>query len=224
MTEVSQELEAELQDATKVRPKKGEERQSYLKRMIAKIPNGDGWEDLSPEAQDWANNMITADNEGQPIEDFPHADNSDNEEGVEDDDSDSEKKEEGTMQTETVTNGTGTKKPKRAAPPKPGAKKSAKGAKDVPGKKKAVAPAKGPAKGTKEAATPAKPRTLKEDGVKYRIKKLMVNEPNISADEITASLKKDGDKPSKFTVAAIRSEFRHSLQVLRDLGWPKVKI
>lgn len=56
------------------------------------------------------------------------------------------------------------------------------------------------------------------DGVKVRIKKLIIGKPDISAEAIVDALTKKGESPSRFTVASIRAEFRHSLKVLQMEG------
>lgn len=64
-----------------------------------------------------------------------------------------------------------------------------------------------------------------EQGVKVRIKKLILKRPDISADEIIRRLIKQGvDAPSKFTVVGIRSEFRHSLRLLKQEGYIDIEI
>lgn len=55
-------------------------------------------------------------------------------------------------------------------------------------------------------------------GVKAEIKQLLLDDPSISADAIIEKLAKRGTPPSKFTVASIRADFRHSLKFLIQKG------
>lgn len=199
-------IETELQKVTKVKPKADEPRQEYLVRMVKALPINETWDDLPLEVQTWANKMIAADNADKDIPDFPE------------DESASSNSKDTSMETTTGSNGAAPRKKKAAAKA------------DAAPKKKAAA-GKAPAKAAppKKVAAKKEPkeraaRSPREDGVKYRIKKMLVKKPDMSAEDIITQLKKDGDKPSKFTVGAIRSEFRHTLQVLRDLNWPKVDI
>lgn len=59
-----------------------------------------------------------------------------------------------------------------------------------------------------------------DKGIKVRIKKLILKRPDISADDIIKALSKDGgEAPSKFTVVSVRSEFRHTLRLLKNEGY-----
>lgn len=107
-------------------------------------------------------------------------------------------------------------------------------------KKDDKTPAKKPSKPVKEAAVDKKPakadkpekangaakvaKTLPEDGVKFRIKQAIIDKPDIGVEDLEKMLAKKGAKPSRFTVAAIRADFRHSLRVLKQAGWPKVQL
>jgi hypothetical protein len=55
-------------------------------------------------------------------------------------------------------------------------------------------------------------------GVKTRIKKLMLRHPGITVDGLIEKLGNDELFVSRFLVAEIRSEFRHTLKLLKDLN------
>jgi hypothetical protein len=79
-----------------------------------------------------------------------------------------------------------------------------------------------PVKAAKKKAT-AKPVKVKAatgqpDGVKVRIKRLVIGDPNISLEDLMGRLTKSGDKMSRMTVSAVRSETRHTLRVLHEQG------
>ncbi len=61
---------------------------------------------------------------------------------------------------------------------------------------------------------PRAARALNGDGVKVRIKRAIMKNPQISTEELIEQLSKGGQKVSKVTVGGIRSEFRHSLKFL----------
>lgn len=74
---------------------------------------------------------------------------------------------------------------------------------------------KAPTKGTKRAATPA---SGDGQGVKDRIKAIMIEEPDVSLDDIMEQMGKGGSKLSRVTISNIRAEFRHSLRALKRAG------
>jgi hypothetical protein len=69
-------IEKEILGFTKTKPKRGEERQDYLERLmydVQKLSNQQ-WDDLGhqcPEAQDWVNKAADAVSDKKDIEDFP---------------------------------------------------------------------------------------------------------------------------------------------------------
>ena len=68
-------IETELCEATSVKQRKNEDTQKYLKRLVLgvnKLEDGD-WTGLSNDAQNWANELTTAEKEGQTLPDFPDA-------------------------------------------------------------------------------------------------------------------------------------------------------
>ena len=70
---------------------------------------------------------------------------------------------------------------------------------------------------------PAQPkalRAMKTDGIVYRVKMLTLATPSITDDELIAALKSEGFKnPSPSTVSAFRSDFVHSLRLLKTQGY-----
>jgi hypothetical protein len=59
------------------------------------------------------------------------------------------------------------------------------------------------------------PGSSLRDAIKYA----MLERPDIRLDELITLLEDRGyDEPSRLTTAAIRSEFRHSLRLLRNAG------
>lgn len=68
-------LKKELTDITSCNPKRNEEEQAYLGRLVSAIANLDDsdWDSLSPEAQDWYNDAAEAANKGKPIKGFVEA-------------------------------------------------------------------------------------------------------------------------------------------------------
>ena len=198
---MSSAIELELQKATKTNPRKKEPRQKYLARLIEAVQElkDNEWEELSNEAQVWVNEgaeAIKKNADDPEIEDFPDLEDAEEEadEAPAGDEEETEKAEE---------------EADEEAPPKK--------------KKKAVVKDDKPAKAAKpekaEKEKPEKRSGPKPTGIKVQIKKMVLKKPAISVDEIMERLSKDGTvKPSKLTISAIRSEFRHSLFVLRDAG------
>lgn len=178
-------VEQELRDATGIKPKSKQGRQSFLKDLALGVQElkDEDWEVLSKAAQTWSNaagKVLEADKNGTVV-DFEGADG----------DAGADDKEEASP-----------KKKPAAAAPKSGAK-----------------PATGGKKKDEEDAP--KKRTsseLKEGGIKVQIKKLLLKKPDMSVDDIVAAIAKKGDAPSRFTVSSIRSEFRHSLKVMKAEG------
>lgn len=192
-------IEKELLDVTKMKPKKGEDQQAYLHRLIGVVQDlkDEEWEALSNEAQTWVNDGAEAikknGNEAE-IEPFPDAEEPADEESAQDDST-----------TETESEQEESVDTKSKAKAKPAAKSAA----------KPKAAAAKPAEKAKEKKPAAGPKAT---GIKVQIKKMVLKKPTISVDEIEERLGKDGTKPSRLTISAIRSEFRHSLFVLRDAG------
>lgn len=66
-------IEKELLAVTKLKDKKGEERDAYLKRLMLAVTKitDDDWATLSSEAQEWTNNGASANKKREAIADFP---------------------------------------------------------------------------------------------------------------------------------------------------------
>lgn len=183
-----------LLEATGIKPKAKEDRQEYLKRLIAAVQElpEDAWEALDTKTQKWVNEGANAANAKEEISDFPDAE----------------------AETETEDEEVTTKK---------SAKKKGSDKKEAPAKKEATkkeAPAKKEVTAKKEAA-PAKEKTAKKtrgSGLESTIKNLIIKKPSITADELVAKLEAKEVKASRFTVVAIRTGFRHSIKVLAEAG------
>lgn len=178
-------VETELRKKTKIKPKKGEDRDDYLTRLQEAVDalKDDDWEDLSDGAQKWANKAAEASQKKKPMPEFS-ADKKAKDEGAEDDDEE-EEEEEGKAKGGKKTKASAEKKTKG----KTGKDKSA-----DEGEKR--------------------PRDLKE-----RIKLAMLENTDLTVDEIQAMLEKQGKTmPTRNTIAGIASEFRHSLRVLKKAG------
>lgn len=197
-------LEMELRKATGVKPKGGEDRQDYLKRLSDKaqdIPE-EAWEDLSEPAQLWANAAVAAGTNGKDIKDFV-------EEGGEEE----EEEEAGAEVPASDKRHPGRKKPTAV-------KAAKKPAKATPAPKKAAATKK-PAPTAKKGKGGDEP---KEDGVKVVIKRMVLADPKVPVDDVMDELAKRGGTPSRMTVSGIRAEFRHSLKFLKSVGALKVSV
>lgn len=63
------------------------------------------------------------------------------------------------------------------------------------------------------------------DGIKAHIKKLILRRPGISIEDIEESLDRQfGQAPSRLTISGIRSDFRHSLRLLKRLKYIDIDI
>jgi hypothetical protein len=200
-------VEQEVRTVTGVKPKGKEDRAKFLSRLaegLQKISD-DAWDNMSKGGQDWANLATKAYDNDKPVKEFAVEEEEDEESEVEAAAPDDDAEEEETPPARG-------RKAAKAAPPKPAPKAAAKG---KPGPK----PAK--SKPAKERGNGAE-RVLV--GVKVDIKKMIIKNPDITADEIMEGLRKHPPAsqpdyvPSKFTVTSIGSEFRHSLRVLKQEG------
>ena len=68
------------------------------------------------------------------------------------------------------------------------------------------------------------PAEKKLSGVKVEIKKILLDNPKLSSQDIFAALKKKGLTTTIGTVTGIRSEFRHSLKVLVNAGMIRMDV
>ena len=212
-------IEKALLEATGAKPQKSnEDRQKYLTRLAlaaSKLPD-DEWEELGAVegVHAWGNAAIEADNNKEPIEDFPDAEAGDEvkdedvEADADADDGESEKEEK-------------VKKPakKSAAAGKAPAAKSA---------KKAVNGGK-PAEKAAKAAKPEKPapkaKAVKPASMRRTLKMIVIKRPKMPVDELIEALEKKGFKsPSKLTVTSIRSDTRDTMKVLNDAGLTNIEV
>ena len=83
---------------------------------------------------------------------------------------------------------------------------------------KPKAESKPKAKAEPKEKQPAAPRVLKKDTLVYRLKEMVLRNPALTVDEISAALVKEGFKPGASTVGAFRQDFVHSLRVLKANG------
>jgi hypothetical protein len=232
-------IQKELLEMSGITAKKSEDRQAFLERLVdavQKVADKDEakWDELSTEAQNWMNaateetkakEAITDYDEDEDEEPAPKkkkkkaaAAEEDEEETTEE--GDEEEEEKGDEEDEEEEKPVSTKAKKKAP-----AKKAAAEKKAAPDKK----PAKKAAdeKPAKKAAAD-KPRasvTPKDTGMKVRIKKLLIKKPAMSVEDLMAKLEAGpGGAPSKYTVAGIRADFRHSLHVLKGEGLLEIEI
>lgn len=184
-------IEQELLAVAATQPKKKEDRQKYLTRLmlaVTKIPDAD-WEGLSTESQDWVNGGAEAhkanaglkpDEEGYvALEDFPDYKEIDDNPPV-DEEVDEEE-----------------------AAPAPAVK--AKDKKAEPKKVEVAKPPVGNGTGRKVSAC-------------HTIKTMVVKKPTISVAELSEKLKASGLKVSDVTIATLRSDLRDTLRVMNELN------
>jgi len=65
---------------------------------------------------------------------------------------------------------------------------------------------------------------LNPDTLKVMVKRIMLNNPDISVPEIMDELDCQGLSPRRTTVTNIRNEFRHSLKFLQAEGYLKADL
>lgn len=90
---------------------------------------------------------------------------------------------------------------------------------DGDGEKAAPAPAS--KKGAKTAAAPAKGNSTgeaKRPGAYTKIKQLMVKDPTMTSEKLIEKLNKAGYEMTPIAVSSIRSDFRHSMRILKEAG------
>ena len=155
-------VEKELQVLTGVKRKAKEGKQRYLPRLLNAVNDlpDDRWDDISPEAQGWANLGMKSLKKKEEIVDFPEDQSS-------------------TVKESETKKGSVEKKTKKE---------------------------------TKAETEPARV------GIKTRIKEMLLDNPKVRSTEIYDKLCSEGIKPSPHTVTGIRSEFRHTLRVLKSRG------
>jgi len=191
--------EALLRKLTSTKPQSKEPRQEFLGRLLEEVQKlgDDEWEKLGQEpggtaAQQWCNNSVDARKADSPLPDFvPPDEDGEQDPGDEEEDEDVAKKVKA--------------KAKAAKPSKKAKKAKAAGDDDKP---------------SKSRATKARPGNMNGpvEGIKVRIKDLVIDEPNIGLEDLLVKLSKGGDKMSRMTVSSVRSETRHTLRVLKQKG------
>ena len=223
-------IQSELLEATDLTVKKKEDRQTFLHRLLDAVQDldDDAWKGLSTESQSWVNdNALKIKNHGEDAEldDFPDDEDEEApededpgedvaEEETEEEDEDPEESDDAEEATEEEEDPVSVQEEEKTTSKKAPAKKKA----AAPAKKAAPAKAKTEKPEKKAAPKEKKPAAgPKSTGIKVQIKKMVFKNPSITVDDLLERLGKGGVKPSKLTVSAIRSEFRHSLFVLRDL-------
>lgn len=80
------------------------------------------------------------------------------------------------------------------------------------GKKKLITPTPNPAPPPKAAAVPTKGNKL------YLIKQMLLANPKSTVAEITTALKDHGFTTSTSTISTVRSDFLHSMRVIKDMN------
>jgi hypothetical protein len=204
------EIEQELLDATGCKAKEGESRQKYLRRLHddVKDMDDDEWEALSDGAQKWYNQAADARNDKEDLPDFAGVTAEEDDEVAKT----TSKKESGDKPAAASK----TDKPSKTSKPAAAADN---GGDEAPAKKKAAA-----GKPEKSESKPSRSEA-KGDGIKMRIKRLVIKNPKTTVEDLMTALEKNGDTMSRFTVSAVRSETRHTIKVLKDLGLlPEVSI
>jgi len=211
-------IETELLKVTKLKAEKGEDRQDFLERLVEAMQDisDDKWEKVSKPAQDWSNKAAKAVVAKKEIPEFaaPEEDEEDEDEAP------------------------AKKKSKAAAKDEEDEEEDEEDEKPAKGKKKSTKKAKDedeeedeedepPAKKKKGAATAGKSAGVKsqrDEGVKAKIKRLILAKPQITVDDLVEKLGKGGAKVSKVTVANVRAEFRHTIRVLNAEGLVEIDI
>lgn len=200
-------IEAELRKATGSKPQgKNESRQGYLARLVAAIGEltDAEWNHLTEPTQTWINAAVKA-GKGK-LEDF---DEEEAEEEAEDETGPEDETEDPAGEPEPEDeeiDDTGTEEEEDAAPrKKTAAKKTA-----------APKPDKKPVSRKGESGS--------GEGVKNTIKRLILENPQVSVDDIAAVITKQGVTASRLTISGIRSEFRHTLRFLKSVNALKAKI
>lgn len=224
-------IETELVEAVEgFKAKAKEDRQEYLTRLIVAVQklDDDEWEKISSKAQKWHVAGAKADNDEKPIPEFPDL--------VDDDEAEEETpkksrakaaKDEEDDAGDTAGGETDDEEEdddvKTTAKKKAPAKKAA-AEKEAPAKKKALAAEKEAAPAKKKAADEKPAKSGKVEGIKVDIKKMVIKKPSITAEEIYEALGGKKAELSKVTISAVRSETRHTLRVLNDMGKLDIKV
>jgi DNA polymerase III gamma/tau subunit len=234
-----------LRKITSCKPKAREPRQDYLLRLLMGIEllDDEDWEKLGEQtggtaAQKWCNDAVDARKAKKSIPDFvvveedaeeeeAEAEAEAEEEEAEAEAEDAEEEAEEAEEEEEVVPVKASRRKRR--PAKEEVEEEEEEEEEVvaaaPVRRKRSTPVEedeeeaAPVRRKKATAPPAKSKhTKKPDGIKVRIKRIVVNDPNISLADLLAKLTKRGEKMSRLTVSVVRGETRHTLRVLQDEG------
>lgn len=225
-------LEAEISKATGIKFAAGSKRQDHLRKLQQYCGDDDKglsnekWDELSGEAQKWANAATRAFKAGEPIPDFPDPEEAPRRRSR-DDDEDEEKEEKSAKSSKADKEDKDEKKTrstrgKDKEEPAPRGRRSRDDEEEKEEKKPAKATPRGRAADKEKEEEKPQRASRKDDnkpieGVKVKIKELLIEDPEITAQEI---LKKIGkiSQMSIITIGNLRADFRHSLKVLKQVG------
>jgi hypothetical protein len=157
-----------------------------------------------------------ADDEGEAEDDEPADDESEDDEG--DDEEEAPKTTKKSTKKSTKRSDNVTTKPAKKALAKKAAAKKEPPAKKATAKKAAASAGKKTKPDKAEKADRVPRGTLDERDLKVRVKNMILKKPAITVEELSAQVKKAGDKVSDSTIYSIRNEFRHSIKVLQGAG------
>lgn len=214
-------IEAEVRKAFNVKPKEGDDFDTYLKRIVAAVDSdkSDIWDTLSDPAQTYLNSVSVALKKGEDLPTFPGGDDAE-----EDDEAPKAKKPAADEEDDEDEPATKKKEAPVATKKKAVAKTTAKPVKGTKGKpvtgevKKKKADAEKPAKKKKAAPKEKAPKAKKGKSATLRIKELVFGKPDITSEQVAEKLKKEGFAASASTVASYRADFLHSMRYLKTEG------
>ena len=238
-------IEEELLKVTGLKNKKGESEQEYLERLLKECQQLDDkeWGSLTEAATDWVNAASKTFNAKEDIVGFPdpEAEETGDDEAEEkeaprgrrsrDADEDEKPKSGGKERGKKTDKDEEEEAPRRGRGDKDDKKSDAKGKKadadeeeDAPPRSRERERTRDDKKDDKKSDTKGKDKPAakereakadkpKGDGVKIKIKRLILKKPTISVDAIMEKL---GEGTKRSTVAAIRAEFRHTLEFLKS--------
>ncbi len=205
----------ELLKVTKVKKKKGEDHQELADRIVKAIDKleDDDWSDLSEDAQKWANDAAKKAKAKKPFPDFP---DDEDEEGEEEEEEEKSSKKPAKKEEKKPAKKEDKKSSKKKDEEEEGEDEDEDGEEEEEDEK----PAKKGAKEDKKKSSDKKEEKASKprgSGVTASIKKIMIEDPNISVEDLTKALKKAGfDTISNMTVTTVRADFRHTLKILHE--------
>jgi hypothetical protein len=229
VTQDMSKIEKELMTLTGLKHKSGESLQDWLARLYdaseKKAAKDDVWEALSTPGQKWINAAAASIEKNADFPNFPDAKPDEDE----DDEKPAKKKpaakakpaeeeddDDAGDADEDVSDDDAEEDPDEEEKPRAKKKAPAKKEQPVAAKKKVAAKSK-PEK-------PAKKAGAGGEGIKVRIKKMLLKRPKLSTEDLIEALTKNGEKLSKVTIAAVRSEFRHTIKVLNNEGVTEIDL